>query len=245
VLRRDVVEPFKKARDQSQTQKNQQELSQVLVAKLPVRTSQAQSGTRDKLGLLDASCGELKAPMFHVKEQANRALRQLIGLKLSRMALAADMRTIQFGITRPGSRGVVGEYALHVQCPWRIERECDGQIITGSGDLCEPCDENDQRNESFNLERGNSLQEQILRGLLQGYDERTRQIVNSANLLVVNAVEADSFGGFRLELSGGFQFIAFPNASRGEAWRLFRPTADGERLAERHFVVPPEDESAS
>ena len=181
--------------------------------------------------------------MFDLKEQANRALRQLTELKLSCMGLAADMRTIQFGITRAGSRGIVGEYALHVQCPWRIERECDAQIITGSGDLYEPSDENDQRIESFNLESGNNLQEQILRGLLQGYDEVTGQIVNSTNLLVVNAAEADSFGGFRLELSSGFQFRVFPSTSRGEAWRLFRPTADGERPAERHFVVPPEDES--
>ena len=179
--------------------------------------------------------------MFDVKEQVNRALRQLMGLKLSRMALAADMRTIQFGVTRPVSRGIVGEYALHVQCPWRIERECDAQIITGSGDLYEPYDENDERNESPNLESGTNLQERVLRGLLQGYDERTRQIVNSTNLFVVNAVEADSFGGFRLELSGDFQFRVFPNASRGEAWRLFRPTADGERPAERPFVVPPEE----
>src|ERR1700733_8997879 len=133
--------------------------------------------------------------MFDVKEKVNRAIRQLIGLKLARMALAADMRTIQFGITRPGlSGGIVGEDALHVQCPWRIERKCDEQIITGSGDLYKSSDENDQQNESFDLESRKNLQEHVLRGLLRGYDERTRQIVNSTNLLVVNALEADSFG---------------------------------------------------
>ncbi len=36
-------------------------------------------------------------------------------------------------ITRSGETKVVGEYALHVQCPWRIVR--GDEIVVGSRDL--------------------------------------------------------------------------------------------------------------
>jgi hypothetical protein len=136
---------------------------------------------------------------------------------------------------------MVGEYALHIQCPWRLEREPDAQIITGSGDLYEPYDEADWKDEAFNWESGNNLQEQALSRLLQEYDAKTKQIVNATDRLVVNAVEADAFGGFRLDLSGDYQLRVFPCTSREEAWRLFKPTADGEQPTEAHFVVPTEN----
>ena len=77
--------------------------------------------------------------MSSFADTVREELQHLIGLKLSRTALAADMRTIQFGNTeaRMGG-GVVGEYALHVQCPWRLEDNT--HLITGNDDLYVPCD---------------------------------------------------------------------------------------------------------
>src|SRR5262252_4212631 len=68
------------------------------------------------------------------------ALSQLVGLPLTAARRAADMRVFQFGTLRPVNRGSVGDFALHVQCSWRIEGP-DG-IVTGRLDLWEPLDVN-------------------------------------------------------------------------------------------------------
>jgi hypothetical protein len=178
--------------------------------------------------------------MLSLADEVRLNLNPLIGLKLSRMARAADMRTIQFGDTEARkSGGVVGQYALHVQCPWRLEN--DAGVITGSDDLFEPYERAEQPGESFDWEKGDSLQERVLRDLLKGYDANTKQIVNSTNLLTVETVLADSSGGFCLSLSGGYRFLVFPNSTRREAWRLFIPSKDGAESTQKHFVVPHED----
>jgi hypothetical protein len=184
----------------------------------------------------DDSLGDLL--MLNLADEAKVNLQRLIGLKLSRIARAADMRTLQFGNTVARSGGIVGEYALHIQCPWRLDGPTG--VLTASGDLYEPCGENDEVSNSFDWEKDDSLQDVILRNLVKGYDESTKQLVNSTNLLTVGGVETDSAGGFRLRLSGGYEWLVFPNCTRREAWRLFRPSKDGHEPEEGHFVVPRE-----
>ena len=76
--------------------------------------------------------------------------------------------------------------APNVQCPWRLE---DGAgVITGSGDLYTPYKQSEQLEEPVDWEKGGSLQDGILRDLLRGYDENTKQIVNATDLLTVEAV---------------------------------------------------------
>jgi hypothetical protein len=175
--------------------------------------------------------------MLSLADAVKFNLQKLIGLKLSRMALAANMRMLDFGNTEARNRGgVVGEYGLHVQCAWRLEG--DTGIITGSDDLYVPYEKSEQAEESFNWEKGGSLQEGVLRELLKGYDENTGQIVNITNLLVVEDVHSDSAGGFCLTLSGRYRFLVFPNGTRSEAWRLFKPSRDAYKSHEKHFVVP-------
>jgi hypothetical protein len=73
-----------------------------------------------------------KANRIPTRQQVIVALSQIIGLPLTAARRAADMRTFQFGTLRPVDRGSVGDFALHVQCPWRIEGP-DG-IVTGRSD---------------------------------------------------------------------------------------------------------------
>jgi hypothetical protein len=95
-------------------------------------------------------------PMRSVAEQIKLNLQPLVGLKLSRMALAAGMRTIQFGNTeRRASGGVVGEYTLHIQCPWRLET--DKGLVTGSDDLNVPYELGDRPEGSFDLHTGRAF----------------------------------------------------------------------------------------
>jgi hypothetical protein len=175
--------------------------------------------------------------MLSLMDEVTLKLQPLISLQLSRTALAADMRTLQFGNTETRtSGGVVGEYALHIQCPWRLEG--DTGVITGSCDLYEPYGKSEQPNAPFDWEKGGSLQEKVLRELLKGYDEKTKQIVNSTNLLIVETVQADSGGGFYLTLSGGYRLLVFPDGTSCEAWRLFKPTKERCKPTGKHFVVP-------
>jgi hypothetical protein len=177
--------------------------------------------------------------MTNIADEIESKLQKLIGLKLSRTSLAADMRVLQFGKSLSLARGgVVGEYALHIQCPWRLEDNAG--IITGNRDLYHAYKKRDEPNDSFDWERDDSLQDGMLREVLQGFDESTRQIVNATNLLVVEDVQADSAGGFCLALSGGYRFLVFPSSTRSEAWRFFKPSTDEFDSDAPHFVVPHE-----
>jgi len=60
-----------------------------------------------------------------MQKEIQNAAAVLIGKPLWECNRAGDMAMFQFGARRmmPSPRGVmreVGEYALHLQCPWRI-----------------------------------------------------------------------------------------------------------------------------
>jgi hypothetical protein len=72
------------------------------------------------------------SPLTSDEVEIRRSLTQLIGLKLAVARRAADMRVLHFGTIRPAlksdlpsrknkPRGSIGDFALHIQCPWRIE----------------------------------------------------------------------------------------------------------------------------
>jgi hypothetical protein len=166
--------------------------------------------------------------MGAVAERTLEHLRPLIGLRLSIARRAADMRTFQFGEIRAVPGGSVGDYALHVQCPWRLEGA--GGIVTGRSDLWEPADGSES--EGWDYDRGESVQDRRLADLLSGRDADSRTAVNRTDHLAVEAVQTDDCGGVTLMLSGGYRLALFPAGSRGEDWRLFRPGTAGP-----HFVV--------
>jgi len=168
--------------------------------------------------------------MNNVASQIRKRLRPLIGLKLSIARRAADLRNFHFGEVRTVDRGTVGEYALHIQCPWRMEGQRG--IITGRSDLWEPDTKamSSQR-PGWTYEDGN-LQDERLGFLLKGYDPQTRSLMNETGQFVVEDIEADACGGAAITLSGGYRLVLFPAGTQGESWRFFRP---GDRAG--HFVV--------
>src|SRR5437588_12996674 len=117
------------------------------------------------------------------RQQVIAALSQIIGLPLTAARRAADMRTFQFGTLRPLDRGSVGDFALHVQCPWRIEGQ--GGIVTGRLDLWEPVDDNAPFDENWDYEKSPNLQDARLE----------RWLERNESSLVVHSVDADEFGG--------------------------------------------------
>jgi hypothetical protein len=87
------------------------------------------------------------------------AMSALAGLPLWALGRAADLAWFEFGERRTvrthlGNEKQVGDYALHIQCPWRITR--GDKIITGRGDIfCTPEESDLPTPEDFDWQTGN------------------------------------------------------------------------------------------
>jgi hypothetical protein len=172
----------------------------------------------------------LNANQRATRQRVIAGLSELIGLPLTAARRAADMRTFQFGILRRVDRGSVGDFALHVQCPWRIEGPVG--IVTGRLDLWEPVEDDAPFDENRDYETSPNLQDARLQ----------RWFEQDGASLVVQAVDADDFGGAAVNLGQGFVLRLFPAGTRGEDWRLFRPNTDAPHLVVSGGVVEIDEE---
>jgi hypothetical protein len=154
----------------------------------------------------------------------------LIGLRLSIVRRAADMLGLHFGTIRahPSGKGTVADYALHIQCPWRLDGP-DG-TITGRNDLWEYAGPGDCP-PNWTYDDGQSLQDRRLATLFVR-DVRTRSWINESDRFVVTAAHQTRRGDVRLELANDYVILVFPAGCKREAWRLFAPGDD------RHLVFP-------
>ncbi len=158
-------------------------------------------------------------------------LKPLVGLKLSLARRAADMRIFHFGPLRALEDGKVGDYALHIQCPWRIEGPQG--IVTGRWDLWEFAeDSGDIDWGAWDYARDENLQDRLVGLFLGNYDPETRSYINEGDGLIVEAVSGDRYGGATIVLSGGYRLVLFPTGTKSEDWRIFRPETDLP-----HFVI--------
>jgi hypothetical protein len=75
---------------------------------------------------------------MNTKERIMRELDPLVGLPLRIARDAGSMKNFQFGTIRrdPSGERTIGDFALHVQCPWRFVTTTG--ILTGSADYYEP-----------------------------------------------------------------------------------------------------------
>lgn len=164
-------------------------------------------------------------------QKVTEALAQVVGLPLTAFRRAADMRTIQFGQLRTVERGSVGDFALHIQCPWRIEGPQG--IITGRADLWHPAEEHAPFDDAWDYEKSPNLQDARMEAWL----------AQVGPTLVVAAVDADEYGGATIALSGEYLLRLFPAGTRGEDWRLFRPGTSHPHFVVSGGVVEPDDET--
>jgi len=166
-----------------------------------------------------------------MENRIEQALSVLVGLPLWDSGRAADLQWFHFGksrtvITRKGTSKEVGDYALHVQCAWRIL--ASDSIVVGSSDLYYPPGNPRDRPDDFDWEvpEGNR-RDQRIRLFMQEH---------AAQPLVVTSVEADKVGSIRLSLTHGYSMEVFPddsvNDEYSEHWRLFQPSTETE-----HFVI--------
>lgn len=149
------------------------------------------------------------------------ALRALEGLPLSAMRHAADMLVCHFGAmtAHPSGRGTIGEFALHVQCPWRLDER--GRTITGSDDA-----------QAGTGEQG-SIQSVMLTATFGAPNARAGWS-NATGKFVVSDATISPFGDLIVSFSGGEKLSVFPAGVATEAWRLL------QRATGEHRVFPPE-----
>jgi hypothetical protein len=157
-----------------------------------------------------------------------RIFNPLIGLRLSIVRRAADMLVLHFGVIRPhhSGTGTVGDHALHVQCPWRLQGPLG--TITGRDDLWVYAGPG-ERPDNWSYEDGFSLQDQKLDKYF-ARDEATRSWVNEKDGFVVMSTEETGHGDVRLELQNGMALVLFPAGSVSEAWRFFTPGEGGDHV---------------
>jgi hypothetical protein len=163
--------------------------------------------------------------------EVERHLIPLIGLPLSLFHRVADLNVFQFGDLREIDGRSVGRYTIHIQCPWRLEH--DGRIVTGRADLWEPLDPAAVVNwDAWNYDRDANLQDTLLASFIAHHDQDTQPQSAQVHQRIVEAVQADAYGGASITFNDKYRLVIFPAGSRGEDWRLFQPEAGGE-----HFVI--------
>jgi len=155
-----------------------------------------------------------------------KALAPLIRLPLRSIGRAANMLWVELGEMRAVSTikresRMVGDWAIHIQCPWRI---CgNGRILIASHDFyCTPA--------------GDPLDDWDVVG--SSLFDAAASVLNKEFELappIVTSVQPDDVGGFLLDFGDQHRLEAFPDNSAMtiEAWRVFQPGADAER-----FVYP-------
>ncbi len=156
-------------------------------------------------------------------------IKQLIGLKLS-IARIGALHAFHFGKVRLIERGSVGEFALHVNCAWRIENRVGIEI--GFSDLYRPA-QGKRAPAEWTYKDGDSVLDERLGELLQGYDLHTKSYINVTDLFVVQRCMLSQFGDLTIYLSGDYRIRLFVRQTDGEAWRVFRPN----NLDTPHLVV--------
>ena len=158
-------------------------------------------------------------------------LHPLIGLQFTAAGRAADLEWFSFGEDRTvliddESTKIVSDYALHVQCAWRI---CDSsRIIVASRDRYYPPDPTTEVEGDFDWDvSGGNL-----------CDIRIRELMDSFNgqFPRVERITADNVGSLTVFLSSSIVIEVFPDNSYldedSEHWRFFRPY-----IKQPHFVV--------
>ncbi|GHV43885.1 hypothetical protein FACS1894180_4310 [Bacteroidia bacterium] len=162
-----------------------------------------------------------------MKKEIAKVLKQLIGYKLTRSTRMGATECLKFGILysidHKGIEWQIGEFAIHLQCPWRITK--NDTLIVGSDDVSEQPDENAEYDENFNWDiQGGNLRDVKLQSFIK------------LGKCMVQSITTDDFGGFELTFIDNIKLTVFPALSSknfGEHWRLL----DNRNGTKCHYVI--------
>ena len=162
------------------------------------------------------------------KNHARTLLGKLIGLPLWAAGRAGNLEWFQFGAQHTvidefrGTEKVVGEYALHVQCAWRIIGSSG--IEVASHDRYYPASgEANIDLADFEWDRpGKNKCDEKISALFA---------LRESEPFIVTNVEIDSVGSIRLMLGETYALEVFPDSSLSrEQWRLFQPYQNADEI---------------
>ena len=166
-----------------------------------------------------------------MKKEIKNTLKKLVGLEFTRTTRMGATECIKFGVLyrvvdRTGIERQIGEFGIHLQCPWRITQ--GNFLLVGSDDVVEQPDESAEYDANFNWDvKGGNLR-----------DVKLKHFLEKGNYKVIT-VKADDFGGFELTFNDNIKLTAFPTSScnniYSEYWRLL----DNKNEENEHFVVGP------
>jgi hypothetical protein len=141
--------------------------------------------------------------------------RGLVGLQLFKSWNVFATRLFYFAFPGSVTRGDDGEFVLSLECPWRIEKL--DQILVGSEDYGTRARSNSDEAWKPDMQWGHP-QDEKLKELL-GKEEKG-EILSTRSDLIVESVEVDAVGAFRLQLSGGYNLATFPSTGDEMEWLL-------------------------
>jgi hypothetical protein len=171
--------------------------------------------------------------MSTVKEEIEQTLKVLVGMPLWGSHRAADLQVFKFGEQipsmtratkqRPAKPVVIGEYTLHLQCPWHISQ--GATIVVGSGDLYYAAGDDPYKDhEDFDWDEQPSRRDERIAALVAAW---------ANDPPVVESVESDMVGSLHISLTQQYVLDVFPSDSlEGEHWRLLPNSPKRD-----HFVV--------
>ncbi|UAT31064.1 hypothetical protein K7T73_01995 [Bacillus badius] len=164
-----------------------------------------------------------------MREEIKTELGKLVSLKLLSAGRASNLFWLGFGemitVIRKGKTEELAEYALDIQCSWRIIKE--NKILVASRDVYTPNSTLEANTEDFDWDiQGNNR-----------FDERINSFLEDVQRhIIVESIDVDNVGGLTVSLSEGFVLEVFPDSSEedeySEFWRFFS-RVDGSP----HFVV--------
>ena len=128
-------------------------------------------------------------------------------------------------VFKRGRTEEAAEYALHIQCSWRIAKGY--KIVVGSRDFYSPRTGLKSENEHFEWDiQGNNRFDERIESFIKDINEHT----------IVERVDSDEVGGLKIFLSQGYLLEVFPDTSEDDEYsefsRLFKQKEDSS-----HFVV--------
>jgi hypothetical protein len=169
-----------------------------------------------------------------LNDKLQTALQALIGLPLWSAGRAVNLIWLQFGnkhrvtnrFGEPKTK-TVGDYALHLQMPWRMTQE--GKVLVGFQDLFAPA-----------VRASRSSFDWRIPGATRCDRRLKAQFGRNKQPWIVQRVEADSLGGIRMSFENGAVLETFSaTTTQGEIWRLFQPYTEAP-----HTVVRSDDRGA-
>ena len=165
---------------------------------------------------------------MHEQGDSDQALRDCVerlrGTWLFDRGSAIDLEMLDFVVAEPrekingkGETIEVGDYALHLQCGWRLT--APSGIVTGRSDVLEP----DSEPAAFDYDEWDDVSNPPSRRNRRMNDFLAE---TSRDDRMVRSVRYLGFGAFAVAFPR-HELIVLPSGTTTEDWRIFRPADDG------------------